>query len=186
MQYINYRNLALLGLLISLLGCNSEEVEPIKPESWIDDEGSAMANDVFIKFNGTHYKSATEIHSYSASIKNRVVEGRFEVYNFGLQGEPVSDVQGDVICIVFEDDCKTARVIGIITSGSDPAYLDDYAIWTVVDDGMNINETTDIRYPVDKATADYHCSAGVSLEWFDFDSYFSCDGKAQVRSKNCN
>lgn len=185
MHFSNFKILVFASLAILFASCSLEDTSVDTPKTWLDGVGTAQATGVFLDFNGTNYKSATEAHSYSAKIKDRVIEGSFEVYNFGLEGEPVSDAKGEVICIVFEDDCKTARITGIITSGSDPTFPGLYAIWTVVDNGMDINGTTDIRYPLDEATAKYHCEVGVSLDWYNFDSYFSCEGKVQVRSKNC-
>lgn len=176
-----------LFILFTLASSCSEEDTSINPIlTWLDGEGTVEASEVFLDFKGTHYRSATEIHSYTASIKDRVVGGTFEVYNFDTNGNPVSDAKGDVETIVFEENCMTVRITGIITSGSDPAYLGKHAVWTVLDNGSNINETTDIRYPVDPATAKYHCDVGLTLEWFSFKSLFPAGGKVKVQSKDCN
>jgi hypothetical protein len=185
MQFGNFKIIAFSTLITLLASCSFEDVSPIPPKSWLDGTGTAQADEVFLDFKNMLYKSATEVHSYRAEIKDQRVEGTFEVYNFDKNGGPVSDAKGQVICIAFEEDCKTARITGVITSGSDPAFAGLYAIWTVVDNGMDINETTDIRYPIDQATADYHCEVGVPLEWYNFDSYFSCEGKVQVRALDC-
>ncbi|MBN7812005.1 hypothetical protein J0A68_13720 [Algoriphagus sp. H41] len=185
MLFIKPKNIALAALAIFAFGCSLEDTSLTPDIPWIDKEGTAKAVDVFLDFQGMQYKSATEIHSYNGRLKNRVVDGTFEVYNFGVEGEPVSHAKGEIICIAFAEDCKTARITGVITSGSDPTYPGYYAIWTVVDDGMGINETTDIRYPIDEATANYHCEVGVSLEWYNFEKYFDCGGKAQVRPSEC-
>jgi len=185
MQFSNFKILEFFTLIILLTSCSFEDTSPTPPKSWLDGRGTARADGVFLDFKDMLYKSATEIHSYDAEIKNQRVNGAFVVHNFDKDGGPVSDAKGEVICIVFEEDCKTARITGVITSGSDPTFIGLYAIWTVLDNGMGLNETTDIRYPIDQATADYHCNVGVPLEWYNFDSYFSSEGKVQVRSLDC-
>ncbi|HSF56012.1 MAG TPA: hypothetical protein VLA71_19810 [Algoriphagus sp.] len=175
-------------LLMSLTTSCAEDDSSINPIlTWIDGEGSIQATDVFLDFQDMLvYKSATEIHSYNASIKDKIVEGTFEVYNFDREGNPVSDAQGKIESIVFEEDCKTARITGIITTASDPEFLELYAVWTVIDNGAGLNETTDIRYPIDPETAKYHRDAGLSLEWYSFKSYFSAEGKVHLESKGCS
>lgn len=177
------------GFFIILIGlatsCIEKEEKP--PIPWIENEGTVMATDVFLDFDGLLvWKSATEKHSYFAKIKDKKVEGTFEVYNFDTEGNPVSDAQGEIESIVFEQNCTTARITGIITAGSDPTYLGLYAVWTVVDNGSTINETTDIRYPVDPETAKYHRDGGLSLKWYGFTSNFSASNKVQLQSKGCN
>lgn len=183
---LNSLRFGVFAILIGLTtSCFEEEEKP--PIPWIENEGTVMASNVFLDFNGLLiWKSATEKHSYYAKIKDRVVEGTFEVYNFDLEGEPVSDAQGEIESIVFEQDCKTARITGIITKGSDPTYLGLYAVWTVIDNGSNINETSDIRYPIDPETAKYHRDGGLSLDWYGFTSYFSAENKVQLQSKGCD
>lgn len=174
-------------LIVIGLTTSCYEDEPAPPIPWIEGEGTLSATNVALDFNGLLvWKSATEIHSYSAKIKDRVVEGTFEVYNFDVAGDPVSDAQGTIIGIAFEQDCKTARISGKITSGSDPTYLGKYAVWTVVDNGSTINESTDIRYPTDSETAKYHLDGGLALDWYGFPSYFSAKNKVQLQSKGCN
>ncbi|MEB2780407.1 hypothetical protein U3A58_08370 [Algoriphagus sp. C2-6-M1] len=158
-----------------------------EPIPWIEGEGTVSATNVSLDFNGLLiWKSSTEVHSYYAKIKDKVVEGTFEVYNFDIEGKPVSDAQGDIESIVFERDCKTARITGIITKGSDPTYLGLYAVWTVIANGSDINETSDIRYPVDPETAKYHRDGGLSMKWYGFTSFFSANNKVKLQSKGCN
>ncbi|MFN3996255.1 MAG: hypothetical protein ACK4HU_00440 [Algoriphagus sp.] len=149
----------LIGLTSSCLDENA------KTFPWIEGEGTVQATNVSLDFDGKLlYKSSSEVHSYYAKIKDKVVEGTFEVYNFDLQGKSVSDAQGEVDSIVFEKDCKTARITGIITKGSDPTFIGKYAVWTVLDNGSTINQTSDIRYPVDVESAKYHLDGGLSLK----------------------
>ncbi len=175
-------------LLVGLLSSCFEEdasIEPILP--WIEGEGSVQATNVDLDFGGLLlYKSATEIHSYNAEIKDKIVKGTFEVYNFDLDGKPVSDAQGEIDGIVFDPDCKTARITGVITSGSDDTYLGLYAVWTVIDNQPAVNETTDIRYPTDAETAKYHRDVGLSLEWYGFKSYFPTNNQVNLQSKGCD
>lgn len=173
--------------LISMTSSCLDEGTTKEPIPWIEGEGTVSATNVALDFNGLLvWKSASEIHSFYATIKDRVVEGTFEVYNFDPEGNPVSDAQGVIDGIVFEQDCLTARITGKITSGSDPTYLGLYAVWTVMDNGTDINETTDIRYPTDFETAKYHRDGGLSLDWFGFTSFFSAEDKVQLQSKGCD
>lgn len=175
----------ILGSLTALLyfGCSGEtSVEPIKP--LVEQEGTAEAAEVSLDFEHVLFKSAKEVHSYSVALKDGVASGTFEVYNFDVDGQSVSDAHGDVICMVFEEDCKTVRFIGKITSGSDTAYPGKYAVWTVVDDGQ-VTQTTDLRYPVDEASATHHCEVGLDFSWYGLKSYFPTE-KLEIVSKSCN
>lgn len=177
------------AFFIALTGLSTScyEDDPIPPIPWIEGEGTISATNVNLDFNGLLvWKSATETHSYTAKIKDRVVEGTFEVYNWDPEGNPVSDAKGTINGIAFEQDCKTVRISGIITSGSDPTFLGMYAVWTAVANGSTINETTDIRYPTDAETAKYHRDGGLDLEWYGFTSYFSAQNKSKLQSKGCN
>lgn len=185
-KLLSWRFSYLFILLILSASCSEEDTSLDDGNYWKDGEGSLEAFDVFIDFKGTNYKSSTEIHSYQGSVVNKMVVGSFEVYNFDSEGNDVSDAQGDILSISFEKDCITARLTGIITSGSDPEYLGKYAVWTVLDNGSTINESTDIRYPVGKETADYHREGGLDLEWYNLKSYFACNGKVKLNSKNCD
>lgn len=185
-KLISCRFPLLFMLLVFSASCSDEDISINDSDYWKDGEGTLEAFDVFIDFQGTNYKSSTEIHSYKASVENKVVEGTFEVYNFDAEGNDVSDAQGDILSISFEKNCIKARVVGIITSGSDPEYLGKYAVWTVLDDGSTVNESTDIRYPVSKETADYHKVGGLDLEWYNLKSYFSCNGKVKLNSEKCD
>lgn len=178
----------LLIVLVSGCSVDDDSQNPPSgkpPKTWKDGVGSAMAENVTLKFENINFKSASELHFYQASIKDKVVEGTFEVHNYDLEGKPVSDAKGDVICIVFGKDCKTVRITGIITSGSDPVFTGFYAIWTAVDNGVGNDRTTDIRYPVDQATANFHCETGWTLERFGFKSFLSTPGIIKVESQGC-
>lgn len=177
-------------LIILITGCSPDEDSqnplPTKPaKSWKDGVGSAVAENVRLEFETINFKSASELHFYDASIKDKVVKGTFEVHNFDINGKPISDAKGDVICIVFEEDCKTVRMTGIITAGSDPVFVGFYAIWTAVDNGVGNDKTTDIRYPVDQVNANNHCETGWDLMKFGFKSYLSTPGTVKVESKDC-
>lgn len=177
-------------LIILVSGCSvDEDSQPPtsgkSTKNWKDGVGSAVAENVTLKFKNINFKSASELHFYKASIKDRVVEGTFEVQNFDLEGKPVSDAKGDVICIVFGEDCKTVRMTGIITAGSDPVFIGFYAIWTAMDIGEGTDKTTDIRYPVDQTTANFHCETGWTIERFGFKSFLSTPGIVKVESKDC-
>lgn len=178
-----------LGVFVILMGLTSscyEDETTLEPINWIEGEGTLSATNVSLDFNGMLvWKSATEIHSYYVKIKDKVVEGTFEVYNFDVDGDPVSDAQGTIDGIVFERDCKTARITGTITSGSDPAFIGLYAVWTVIDNGSSINETSDIRYPIDAETAKYHRDGGLSLAWYGFPAYLPTNNKVKLQSKGC-
>lgn len=177
-------------LIVLISGCALEEdsQNPTSGKStktWKDGVGSAEAENVTLQFKNINFKSASELHSYQASIKDRVVNGTFEVHNFDVEGKPVSDAKGDVICMVFEEDCKTVRMTGIITSGSDPVFIGFYAVWTAVDIGTGNDKTTDIRYPVDQETANFHCETGWTIARFGFKSFLSTPGIVKVESKDC-
>lgn len=185
-KYYSSLSVLFFALVFLISGCSTEDTAIDPKKSWIDGEGTAEASDVSFNFKYTLFRSDTENYSFNASIKNKVIEGTFEVFNYDRNGISVSDAKGNITCIVFEEDCKTARITGIITSGSDPEFLGLYAVWTVVDDGLDLNETTDIRYPIDEATAKYHCEEGLTLDWFNMESMFSAGGKVKVESKDCN
>lgn len=202
--------LGILSLLIFVaMGCSEVDQGPVqkdvvsafvKPElkipsgyipnynakTWLPGEGWAKAYDVTLEFEeGSIFGAGSELHTYKATIKDGVVEGTFEVYNWDGEGEPTTWVKGDVTCIVFEEDCSTVRMVGLITDGSDEDYIGLYAAWISVDNGVGNDVTTDLRYALNPAQANYHCLVGYTPAQFSLPELLETSGNVKVKSMDC-
>lgn len=150
-------------------------------------DGWAIAKDIPLSFGAeTIFGESSEVHSYKATVINGVVGGSFEAFNYDKNGVMRKDAKGKVTCVVFQKDCKTVRMTGIITESTDPFYIGKYAIWTVVDNGDELDQTTDLRYGVPEATALYHCSNGYSLDYFSEGLFLTTEGDIKVECKACD
>lgn len=156
-------------------------------KNWTPGEGWAKTfNNTLIFEEGGLFAAGTEIHSYSATLKAGVLSGTFEVENFDEEGELASSAKGDVICMVFEEDCKTVRMTGIITEASDGVTVGNYAVWIAEDNGNGLDATTDLRYNLSQGSADFHCEIGFSRAAFGPGAFFEeIEGNVKVKSMDC-
>lgn len=202
--------LGILSLLIFVaMGCSEVDQNPIqkdvasafqKPDlkgpvdfipdynakTWLPGEGWAKAYDVPLEFDPEGiFGGGSELHSYKATIKDGVVEGTFEVYNWDEEGEPSTWALGDVTCIIFEEDCMTVRMTGVITEASDEVLVGRYAAWIAVDYGDGMDVTTDLRYNLSEGQANYHCFIGYTPEEFGLDELLETSGNVKVKSMDC-
>ncbi|MCL6259159.1 hypothetical protein M3O96_08675 [Aquiflexum sp. TKW24L] len=153
-------------------------------KNWMPGEGWAKANDVSL--TGGALGTGTESQSYKATLKAGTISGTFEVSNFDENGVLEAFAKGDVTCMVFEEDCKTVRMTGVITETNVPGFVGRYAIWIAEDNGIGLDATTDIRYGLVKATADFHCETGFTIAAFGAGAFFEgIDANVKVHSKDC-
>lgn len=158
-------------------------------KNWMQGEGWAKGDD--IPFVIESFGGVIETHSYNATLKAGVLSGTFEYINEDLEGELTAWVKGDVTCMVFEEDCKTVRMTGIITEASNEDVIGLYAVWIAENNGNDgLDATTDIRSGVSEATADFHCEIGLSKVAFDLvlveESFFkTTEGNVKVKSMDC-
>jgi hypothetical protein len=155
-------------------------------ENWMLGEGWAKANDVHLIFEPGSIGSGSELHSYNATLKAGKISGTFEVYNSDENDVLVSWAKGDVLCMVFEEDCKTVRMTGVITESNIPEYPGRFAVWLAEDNGIGLDATTDLRYGISLRSANYHCEIGFTKEQFGEGAFFEGIGdNIKVKSMDC-
>ncbi|WP_296705854.1 hypothetical protein [Algoriphagus sp.] len=156
-------------------------------KNWMPGEGWAKAYNIDLTVeSGENIDPQTETHSYNATLKAGEISGTFEVVNYDMEGELLASAKGEVLCMVFEEDCKTVRMTGVITEASTESLVGRYAIWLAEDNGNGLDATTDIRYNQPKSSADYHCEIGFTPAQFGQGLFFEeIEGNVKVKSMDC-
>lgn len=123
--------------------------------------GSVVSGDVQID-DLAAFGEEWERHTYHAeTLTNRnQARGSFRVRIRWLGNFAEDFAAGRVVCLVVEPDGRTARLAGVIEETSIPGFVGLGAVWTVVDQGLAGDQTTDIAFAVSLATAMYHCRTG--------------------------
>lgn len=157
---------------------------------YIEGEGWTKANAIpvflpnFILYSADIYQT----QNYQVNLMNGKLNGNFEAFNYDANEVLFSHVKGEVLTVVFEEDCKTVRYTGIITESEfNPSMVGKYAFWTSVDNGVrkNDDQTTDIRYGMSIFAANYHYAVGFPLWLFGPGVFQTTEGNIKVNSKNC-
>ena len=115
------------------------------------------------------------------------VHGRFNVRDIFADGSEKIVAKGRVTCFTVEADGKTARMGGVVESGSDPGFVGTEAVWTVRDNGEGTKDPpdqgTDLRWGLldpDFDFAPFHCAVGFPPD--DFGT-FGLSGRGNVQVK---
>lgn len=157
-------------------------------ENWQAGEGWSKADDILYSLE-VFAGGLDETYSFNATLKAGEISGTFEVVDNYLSTGNIDWVKGEVTCMVFEDDCKTVRMTGIITDSGDPYYIGLYAYWLAEDNGNGgLDASTDIRFGADELSAQYHCEVGYTKEEFDLSGtvfYQTIEGNIKVKSMDC-
>lgn len=157
-------------------------------ENWMAGEGWAKAYE--IPYYTEVFGGIQETYSFEATLKAGEISGTFEVTDYFELFDQTNWVKGEVTCMVFEDDCKTVRITGIITDSDDPNNIGDFAYWIAEDNGNGgLDASTDIRWGMSQEAAEYHCEVGFTKEEFDlagFSLFLPTEGNIKVKSLDCN
>jgi hypothetical protein len=152
---------------------------------WMKGEGWVKARNIPYILESI---STFETQSYDATLKGGKLTGMFEVVNRNSSGVLEAWASGNVICMVFEEDCKTVRLVGKITKTNVNDFVGRYAIWIAEDNGAGLDATTDIRWGISENSANYHCEIGFTKEDFSIDGenlFIPTNGNIKVKSMDC-
>jgi hypothetical protein len=172
--------LALLFMMPLLTGCGGDATSssPISADAAVVPAlaiSGHMERDLSDDFIGP----VLEKYSFTAhTLGNGVVQGRFEVKDFG-PGLKESWAKGRVTCLSMYTDGVTARIGGIVESAGDPQFIGSEAAWWVRDTGEGLNQDlgTDLRWGLPPGSAEVQCTEGIPLGTFGFTSR----GNVQIR-----
>lgn len=152
---------------------------------WNTGEGWVKGENVAVEIkNESGVLLGTEYHTYEAKLQGGVLKGAFKLFVEAADGFNLN-LDGEITCIAFEDDCKTVRIIGIINNSTIPFYEGRYARWTVVDNGDGTDLSTDMQFNVSMERAEEHCLIGAGVESFYGGEYILPTGNIKVKSMEC-
>lgn len=155
--------------------------------NWMLGEGWAKGEDIL--FVTESFGGIEETQNYQATLKDGVLSGTFEYEDLFLEDGSTYWVKGDVICMVFEEDCKSVRMVGMITDSSEENTIGTYAIWIAENNGNEgLDATTDIRSGQPEVVANFHCEIGFSRAAFNIQGnpfFLETEGNIKVKSMDC-
>ena len=114
------------------------------------------------------------------------LNGTFDLSDYDPNYNLLEEISGEVVSCAFEEDCKTVRLTGLITtSKNDLNLVGKYVMWTAEDNGIrkNGNRTTDMRYGVPEFVAKMHDSKGFPEGLFPKHKITS--GDIQIKAEKC-
>ena len=133
----------------------------------------------------SHFKygvDVIQIQNYQFKYINGKSNGTFELSDFD-SNNLLEKISGKIISATFEDDAKTVRFTGLITSSTnDSTLVGKFVIWTAEDNGTNknIDRTTDIRYGIPEFVANLHESQGFPEAIFSKNNVVSGDFQLKI------
>ena len=168
----------------------SSKSDKNKGKSFSEGEGWARGKSIQIELPNfyRYQKDVHQVQNYDVKFMNGQLNGSFEVFDYDENSELIQQIKGTVLNVVFEDDCKTVRYTGTITSSQfDADLIGTYAFWTSVDNGVHKNddETTDIRFGMSEFAAKYHATRGFPTGMFGPGVFQNTAGNVKVKSKKC-
>ena len=161
-----------------------------KGKSFTEEEGWARGKAIQIELPNfyRYQKDIYQVQSYDVKLMNGQLKGEFEVLDYDENMDLMQQIEGTVLSVVFEEDCKTVRYTGIITDSQfDADLIGTYVFWTSVDNGVHKNddETTDIRFGMSEFAAKYHRTKGFPTGMFGSGVFQNTAGNVKVESKKC-
>ncbi|WP_296704992.1 hypothetical protein [Algoriphagus sp.] len=152
---------------------------------WSPGEGWVKAENLAVEIkSSTGELLATEYHTYDAKLKGGDLEGTFKLLAVEPNGFELR-LDGEITCLVFEEDCQTARITGIINNSTIPFYKGRYVRWTVIDNGDSGDLTTDMQFSVSQEMAEFHCQTGAGVENFYSGEFLLPKGDVKIKSMEC-
>lgn len=168
---------------------DSENSIPLGNQSsrkWNAGEGWVKAENVAVELKDPFGNLlATEYHTYDAKLKDGVLEGTFQLFAITSDGSDELRLDGEITCLVFEEDCKTARITGLIQNSTIPFLIGRYAKLIVVDNGETGDLSSDLQFGGQLESAEYHCLVGAGIESFYSGDFLVPVGDIKVKSMEC-
>lgn len=186
----DYKNLELLKLESYALKYGSNETSKssisYKGKSYQKGEGWAKGKVVKIELP-LHFMygvDVTQVQSYYVKYKDGKLKGTFDLSDFDPESNLLEKISGEVVSCTFEEDYKTVRLTGLITtSKNDLNLVGKYVMWTAEDNGIkkNRDRTTDMRYGIPEFVANMHDSQG--FPEILFPKYNITSGDVQIKAE---